>query len=406
MNNFKIYFASNLISAAVPFLLLPILTRFLTTEEYGQVAIYQILFTFFTAIVGLSTHASVYRESFDMSTSERSKYIGSCLQIAVITAFLMLSIVLLSNEHLTKILNVPLDVILLALLSSTLNYFLLINLGQWQVFGKAKKFAILQIFLSILNVALSLSLVVKLSLGVEGRIVAHSLSITFGALVSIVVLVRICKLNIIHICMKNYRKALGFSLPLVPHSIFAFVLLNVDRIIINEKIGIENVGIYLSAIQLSLGISVFYDAVLKALSPWVNRKLNTGLKKNLHEVEKAYLYLSILSLILIAVVFFFSPGLSKYILGKDYSAASDIVASLCIAQVFRGLYQLFSCVLQFYKKTFQLMICTVVSGVSNLILIFSLIDIYKLVGVSYAFMLSAFILLMATLFLSYKYSRR
>lgn len=38
----SVYLTSNILNSAIPFLLLPILTRYLSTEEYGKIAMFQI----------------------------------------------------------------------------------------------------------------------------------------------------------------------------------------------------------------------------------------------------------------------------------------------------------------------------------------------------------------------------
>ena len=38
-----VYLFSNILNAAIPFALLPVLTRYLTPEEYGEVAMFQTL---------------------------------------------------------------------------------------------------------------------------------------------------------------------------------------------------------------------------------------------------------------------------------------------------------------------------------------------------------------------------
>lgn len=48
------YLVSNILNAIIPFALLPVLTRYLSPEEYGEVAMFQTLLGAMTAFVGLS----------------------------------------------------------------------------------------------------------------------------------------------------------------------------------------------------------------------------------------------------------------------------------------------------------------------------------------------------------------
>jgi hypothetical protein len=68
-----IYLVSNICNAAIPFLLLPILTRWLGTTAYGQVAMFQTLLGALAAVVGSTSSAPrVARRSTSTSRTTRS----------------------------------------------------------------------------------------------------------------------------------------------------------------------------------------------------------------------------------------------------------------------------------------------------------------------------------------------
>ena len=54
-----IYVLANLVTAALPFLLLPILTRALGPAEYGQVIAFSLIVTLAGALAGFNVHAAV-----------------------------------------------------------------------------------------------------------------------------------------------------------------------------------------------------------------------------------------------------------------------------------------------------------------------------------------------------------
>ncbi|MDO1742120.1 oligosaccharide flippase family protein, partial [Escherichia coli] len=52
------------------------------------------------------------------------------------------------------------------------------------------------------------------------------------------------------------KDALKFGIPLVPHIVGIFFLSAIDRILISGKLGIEEAGVYMLGVQLSLGMVV------------------------------------------------------------------------------------------------------------------------------------------------------
>ncbi|HIH5998879.1 TPA: lipopolysaccharide biosynthesis protein, partial [Proteus mirabilis] len=61
----SIYVLSNIINAAIPFLLLPVITKYLSQEEYGQAAMFQSLVLGLAAFVGLNIQGFSIRKYFD-----------------------------------------------------------------------------------------------------------------------------------------------------------------------------------------------------------------------------------------------------------------------------------------------------------------------------------------------------
>ncbi len=73
-----VYVVANLIAAVTPFLLLPILTRYLPPNEYGEIAIFLKLISALSAIVGLLTKHPVrhIQIRLNFATSDRSNNSG------------------------------------------------------------------------------------------------------------------------------------------------------------------------------------------------------------------------------------------------------------------------------------------------------------------------------------------
>src|SRR5690606_11298828 len=106
-----IYLISNICNAAIPFALLPILTRYLTQEEYGQVAMFQTLLGALSAFVGVNVAGAAVRKYYDNpsinSNSELKEYISSCLIILFVSALICLALMSSVNAQLSRWLGLP-----------------------------------------------------------------------------------------------------------------------------------------------------------------------------------------------------------------------------------------------------------------------------------------------------------
>ena len=87
-----IYSITSVINSAIPFLLLPILTRYLTPSDYGIVSMFGTLVSITSVFVGVNIHGAIQREYFNKENIDFKQYIGNCLIILVSTAIATLTI--------------------------------------------------------------------------------------------------------------------------------------------------------------------------------------------------------------------------------------------------------------------------------------------------------------------------
>ena len=119
LKNASTYFGANILNGLIPFLLLPILTRFLSVESYGEVAIFQTLYMALSAFVGITIAGAADREFFDDGTSsELADFIGACFQICLFLTMTTTIVFLLFKNQASAILGISMDYIFYAILVS------------------------------------------------------------------------------------------------------------------------------------------------------------------------------------------------------------------------------------------------------------------------------------------------
>lgn len=399
-----IYFISNVLNAAIPFLLLPILTRVLTPVEYGEIAMFQTLVAGLAAFVGLNAVGAANLKFYDHDNSEQelSNYNGACFQILIVSSVFLLLLSTVFSKYLVEFLSIKDSWIYSSLLFSALSFVMSLRLGQWQVRGEAFKFGALQISNSLLNMCLSLLLVVGLHLGAQGRVDAQVMAAALSALLAYYLLVK-DKLVTLFCWRPDYLKqALQFGVPLIPH-IFGFFLLSaVDRFVINQELGLGQAGIYMVAVQLSMALNIVFDAINKAYVPWLFEILK---RNNLAEKRKVvkYTYLYFLLLLLFAPIpFLIGPWALVLIAGEKYRAAGAVIGWLCLGQIFGGMYLMVTNYVFYAKKTAYLSFVTIFSGILNVILLFAFIPLFELKGAAMAFSLSKSVQFLVVFYVSYK----
>ena len=182
-----VYLGANILNALIPFLLLPVLTRYLLPAEYGEVAIFQVLLSALIGIVGLSVAGAAGRKFYDSEhdEAELAEFIASCLQVLLASGCLVLLFAIVFADTLKQWLGLGMHWIIWAIIVAGASGVTQLRLSQWQVRRQPRQFGVFQVGQSALNFGLSVVLVVGLLLGAEGRIVAQILSAVAFALLSI-----------------------------------------------------------------------------------------------------------------------------------------------------------------------------------------------------------------------------
>ncbi|NBM53728.1 oligosaccharide flippase family protein [Proteus sp. G2669] len=389
-----IYLSSNILNASIPFVLLPVFSYYLSTEEYGKIAIFQILLSGLNAIIGLNTTGAASRKFFDTKDNKiLIQYNNSSFIILFLSSIVIFILFYLFSDSFISFFNIPKEWLVFAIFSSTLDYILRFKLTQLQIRNKAFQYGAIQVSNSFLSFTISIFLIVFLNFGAEGRIYGILITSFVTAILCFISLYKNNLLSTKESSLFYIKDNLYFGIPLAPHILGVFLLSSIDRFIINKEYGLSEAGIYMMAVQVSLAIILVFDALNKTFMPYLfqqltNVNMNTEIKNKIIIYSYIFFIFCIISGLLASII---SPYIISFIAGSKYLKAQEIVFWLCIGQSFQGLYLVVTNYITYVKKTYLLSLITIISGCINIILIFILIRKYELIGVSYAFCISMFI---------------
>lgn len=399
-----IYLLSNILNAVIPFILLPILTRYLNPSQYGEVAMFQTLLGALGAFIGATFVGAANRKFYDsdIDKKEMADFIGSCIQLTVFFSIIVFSILFIFQDKFSEWLSLKPSYVLLGVAVSFCMVIVNLRLGQWQIRKKALKYGVLQISQSLFNMLLSLLLVVVLLKGAEGRINAQIIASIVFAAIAMILLKKDSLINVF-IWRKDYlSEVLKFGIPLMPHIAGGFLLTTVDRFVINQEIGLAEAGIYMVAIQLTAAIGIVFDAINKAYVPWLFEKLKADQIKDKRQIVKfTYIWFSLI-IVGVMLSFWIGPPIVVLIAGEQYREAGNVIGWLALGQGFQGMYLMVTNYIFYSKKTGLLSVASISSGILNLVLLVVLIRIFGLEGAAIAFATSMGIRFLLTWWIAQK----
>jgi O-antigen/teichoic acid export membrane protein len=102
-----VYLAGNVLNSALPMLLLPVLTRYLTPTDYGIVATSTVLLQIFSVILGLNAFGLISRAHFDNDEHSLQRLVSTNLALALILSACLFLIIAPASDFLESVTKFP-----------------------------------------------------------------------------------------------------------------------------------------------------------------------------------------------------------------------------------------------------------------------------------------------------------
>jgi len=366
------------------------MTRYLTPNDYGIVATFNVLLAVMAVFVGLSMHGAINVNFFKLNKNELKEYIGNVFYILFSSFLLVFIIVYILKSYFSFFTKFPENWIPIIVIIALFQSIFIVNIKLWQVEQKSFPYSTYQISRTILNVALSLIFVVALVWGWQGRLLGVVItSIIFG-LLSIFVIYK--RRYIKFSFNKKYIKdALFFGVPLIPHALGGWIITSIDRIFINSMVGVAATGLYSVGYSVGMIIGLFAHSFNLAWSPFLYEKLKeNNYSTKVKIVKFTYLY-NVGIIILALALSFIAPYFLKYFVSKNFYFAYKYVLWIALGYAFQGMYFMVVNYIFYIKKTYILAWVTFSSAGINIILNYFFIKANGAIGAAQATTITFFV---------------
>ncbi len=377
------YFLTNAIKTAVPFLLLPVLTAYLSERDYGTLSLFQALVALAVPLTPFNLEAAVQLAYFRERKRDLGSYISSALRAPVgITALLVLLLVP-ASASISQWTGLPRVWVAAVPLFGLAQLFPLLLLKLYQVRRRPWGYAGFNLAMAGLNLGLSCWAVVWAGWGWQGRM---------GAVVAAHAAFSVAAITILWqqgLLGQPFRRGFlldagRFCLLLVPHSLSGVVMAFGDRFLLSAMVGVEAVGSYAVGHQIGSAVLIASTSINQAWAPHLFGRLgaaDTSAKTRL--VRQTYCLA--LGLVLFCCVFFFAlPVLFRYFVAPEFADSARYTAWIAVAGLFNGFYALIGNYMLYEKKTHWLSSLTAGGAALNVALNVLWIPRFGVIGAAYA----------------------
>lgn len=394
--NAFIYTVSTFCNSATPFILLPILTRYLTTTEYGMVSMFTIVAGFLLPFMGMSVPAAVMRKFAEEREDESREYLFNCFLIAAGATVLIVLVCECFKGTLAKIAGLNVDLFCFMYLYVTSSYVFNLALAIMQIKQNVKRYAVFQNAATLLNLLISIFTILCLQQGMMGRIYGLTFSKFIFAVAGCIYIGR--TIGVAPRIRKKYLldEITNFGLPMIPTEIKATILTCTDRIFITNMISVSETGIYSVGNQFAMPILLLAQAFNLAYVPWLYGVLSRNEEKEKRNVVRmTYLYFVIA--VALAILWSVTAGfLMQWVAGDGYERATQYVLWLSLGYAFTGMHMMVVNYIYYMKKIKGYAGVTIFIIILNIILNYAFMNMFGTIGAAVATTISNFVSFLLT----------
>lgn len=359
----------------------PIFTRIMEDSEYGRYGIYTSWYSIISVVATLSISGNCFTRDLVITDSEKkqnelaSSLYGLSITLLAIwcTVFIIFNKKIMEWTSLTEyqFLMMGIDILMITACQFWTNKKR-VKCEYRGIVALTLGFTLLRPALAILGV-LNAPRNVQVEARITGVEIANIVLFTW-------IIISIFAKGKKFFDRDNWKYALTFCIPLIPHYLSKTILNESDRIMIGHFVGNAEVGYYSVAYTIAAIMTIFNSSVAQSLDPWIYRSIKN---KNLGRIGKvSYKLIAVIALINFMVMAI-APEALAILAPASYSNALWVIPPVTASVFFTFMYDLFASFQFYFKKTKWIAIGSCGGAVLNIILNAIFIPIFGYIAAGY-----------------------
>lgn len=373
------FLVCSFLQRGISFITTPIFTRIMDEAEYGRYGVYTSWSSIVAVFFSLSISGNCFVRGIVIHKEKQDEFTSSLLGLVticiIIGFFVLIPVTAIYGEKINISPLLVATMLFELLLTNAFNFYY----NRKRVEYDYRPILTLTMLFSICR-PLAAVIAIKLSDSTQ-QVEARVISCLFVTLLLYLpIYIRIFTKGRKFYDKDNWKYALTFCLPLIPHYLSRVVLSTSDRIMISMYYSDVEAAYYSVAYALAGVMSFFNSSVSQVFDPWLYKKLN---EKQLTEIGpvsyKLVAGIAIINFALVAV----APEILWIAAPENYSQALWAIPPVTASVFFTFMYDLFASFQFFYKKTKWISVASCAGALLNVVLNAIFIPIYGFIAAGY-----------------------
>jgi O-antigen/teichoic acid export membrane protein len=369
-----------LVTRALPFALIPYLSRKLGVDGYGELSLYQAWISLVIILISYAQEAAIIRYVYFYGRRSLGILLGAGYFYSAFMTTLLCTISFIYNS----------EFMLIVVLCSFTQTLVKIELTVRQALNEPKRYVLIQMLSSILSVLFTVIILEYTTLSASGRMIALILS--YGIVAGFFIFLSHRKS--FTYSYRQYRLGflylIAFCTPLLANNLSSFFKGQFDRVFIEDQFTLSQLGEYAVGYQLSSIIFIISFVVYRAVEPVYFSKLKSGLK--LKSINKKVMMYGVVGFVPYIISLYIPEKLYEFMLGEGFSNIGTYTQPFVLAFSINAIYFVYSSYLSYLGRTKVIALISVSSMFLYLFLLFVFAE-FGLWAIPYATVFSNIFLL-------------
>jgi len=363
----------------------PILTRVLTVGEFGALDVIYAVNGYLILVMSFNIGAGLWRYYYEVSADERKdrQRMVSSLFWFVLSVGLPIALVIASfSQELSFYLFDTGEYTLairFAVLSMPVTAIYYIFIGIQRMKRRPINYLIINLGYSILYLILVVILVGILRIGLQGIFLAQLIAYSVAALVTIWLARDLLGFTF---SKDWFFKMAAYGLPMLPAALLSWSLIAINRFILNNYVGVVQLGYYSLAGKITLAMSLVVSSFTLAWQPFMLSNLKSADARRLYVLTLNYY--TIFTLLFAAGITIFAREIVLIIATPAYMASIPLICILLFRYILPGAEYITGVGIVISKKTIYTSLALAAAVVANLLVTLVLTPRYGILGAAFA----------------------
>lgn len=386
VKNTAILFVGRFATQFVSFLLLPLYTHYLLTEDFGTVDLIRTYITLLVPILTFRVDTVLFRFLIDHRQDEKEK--KRIISNSLFLLFVGIIFTLASFFILTLL--VEIKNLTYAFFNTV---FLMISSVLLQVLrglGKNKNYSVASIITGAFTLISNTLMILVFHCGASSILISSSIA-NLICIVYITFNVRLFRyISIKEIKKNDLKEMLTYSLPMIPNALSWWIVNVSDRTIISLFLGVSVNAIYSVSCKFSNILNNVYSIINMSWQESASLHIDDEDRDEFFTemINNIFMLFATVSLLIIA----FLPFVYNFVIGENYWDSYNYIPILLYANSWNVLIGLIGGIYIAKKRTKEIASTTIVSAVLNIIINLALIKFIGLYAACISTLLSYMIM--------------